>query len=362
MTIQSLDKSVRSGSNSFEFVDITSGTQRKSSVNVGLLTAMFKGGQTSNFYNTDDKFVYDDMIRTKQLVAGKSYDGFGTDVQKDKPRELMFRGGSFGFRYNVNPHDVKTKRKPFSNEKMKVEDHLFDLAMKADEMWADFEELSYAQLLTTDTNYVAGGPAKVYNYHEEIEGSSRPAAAFMNLDANADIWLSEQEQLDKLQEACEKNGVSYNVPVFLCGSSYFDKRYGLEVDEGIAREFRGPLDLASMAIPRDSFGVENGIFRRRYFESERTGAVFIRVSESILAGTPLIPTDKAFLVPVGASELFARAFAPKTDMKYVNTTALERYVSYEEHNDRGITVQEEQNVLYLNRKPACIIALDEAAS
>ena len=362
MTIQSLDKSVRSGTNSFEFIDITEGTQRQAGVAVGLLTAMFKGGQTANFYNTDDKFVYDDMVHTRQQVAGKAYDGFGSDIQKDKARELMFRGGSFGFRYNVNPHDVKTKRKPFTNEKMKVEDHLMDLAAKADVMWADFEELSYAQLLTTDTNYIAGGTAKVYDFHNEVEGSSRPAAAFMDLDTNTDIWLAEQAQLDKLQEACEKNRVSYSTPVFLCGASYFDKRYALEMNEGIAREVRGPLDLASMAIPRDGFGVEGGIFRRRFFESERTGAVFIRVSESILAGTPLIPTDKAFLVPVGTTELFARAFAPKTDMRYVNTTALDRYVGYEEHNDRGITVKEEQNVLYLNRRPACIIALDQAAS
>jgi len=362
MTIQSLDKAVRSGTNSFEFIDVTSPTQRQSHAEVGLLTAMLGGGQVANFYNTDDKFVYDDMVSTIQLPTGKASDGYGNDLQKDKPRELMFRGGSYGFRWNVSPHDVKSKRKFGSNEKMTVEDHVVALSEKADKAWALFTELSYAQLLTTDTNYVAGGPAKVYEYHNTIEGSSRPAATFMDLDNTTDVWLAEQAQLDKLQEACEKNGVSYTTPVFICGSSYFDKRYALEVNEGIAREIRGPLDLASMAIPRDSFGVEGGIFRRRYFESERTGAVFIRSSESILSGTPLIPADKAYLVPVGTSEMFARAFAPKTDMRYVNTTALERYVGVEEHNERGITVQEEQNVLYLNRKPACIIALDEAAS
>lgn len=362
MSIQAIDKAnARSASNSFELVDITEGVQRKSGVRTGILSALFSGGETNNFFNTMNRFQYDEMLTTRQLPQGKSSDGYGPDLKKDKASERTFSSGHFGFRYNVSPLDVKSKRKPFTNELMTVEDHIANLSVKADQAWADFTEISFAQLLTQDTNYLGGSDIITqYNFYTDIEGGARPAAVKMDLDANADIWLAEQAQVDKLQEEVEKSGATYSSIICICGSSYFDKRYALERQDDLVREHRGPLDLASMAIPRDGFGVENGVFQNRYFTSNISGITFIRMSASIV-GTRLVPTDKAFLIPIGTSELFARAYAPVDDMEYVNTVALERYAFMETDRKRGMTFWEEQNVLYLNRRPNLIISLDEAA-
>jgi hypothetical protein len=362
MTIQSMDKAMsRSNANSFELVDITEGVQRKTGVRTGILTAMFSGGESNSFYNTTDRFQYDEMIASRQLPQGKSSDGYGPDLKKDKALERTFRGGHFGFRYNIAPTDVKGKRKPFTNEIMTVEDHIADMTVKADQAWVDFSEISFAQLLTQDTNYLGGSDAiKQYNYHTEIEGGARAAAVTMNLAANLDVWLQEQGLIDQLQEEVEKAGTTHSNVVCICGSGYFDKRYALERQDDLAREKRGPLDLASMSIPRDGFGVEGGVFQNRYFTSDISGITFIRMSASIV-GTRLVGVEDAYLLPTGTSELFARAFAPVDDMEYVNTVALERYAFMEENRKKGLTFWEEQNVLYINRKPKLIIKLTSAA-
>ena len=146
-------------------------------------------------------------------------------------------------------------------------------------------------------------------------------------------------------------------PIILCGKSFFNKRLELEKQEAIAREIRQTLDLQSMAVPKSNFGARES-FAYQNFESF-DGALYIRYSASIL-GTKLIADDDAYLVPLGAQNFLARAYAPANTRQYVNTEAQSKYAWMEVHDRRGVTLAEESNVLFMNRLPELIRPLVDA--
>ncbi len=352
-----LDKATsHSNSNSFELEDVTSGTQRTES-QPGLLTALF-GGEADTFTLETNTVKYDDLTDTVQLPDGKAFDAYGPDVQKDKPRELIYEVGSYGIRANVAPQDYMNKRQPFTNELMDEAYLTSRMSMKMGKSWDLFTELAFAQLLTTDTNITRGGPMPSYNFYTDIMGGARPAAATIDLSGTTDVWQSINEQIDILQENVEKTNNTMTRPIILCGKNFFNKRLELEKQESLAREIRGTLDMQSMSVPKSNFG-SRGSFAYQNFESF-DGALYIRYSASI-TGTKLIGDNDAYLVPVGAQNFMARAYAPANTRTYVNTQALEKYSWVETHERRGVTMFEESNVLFMNRLPELIVPLTDAA-
>jgi len=357
MQVQSIDKSVRSESNSFELVDVTSAVSRKAGVQPAFMTALLSG-MTENHFQISDKVVYDEIIENQQLVSGKRFDEVGGGkVTLDSGKEKMFRTGSFGISGKVSVADVYGKRKFGEEGAYSIEDRVAELTVKMQRGWNLFEEMSYAQLLTADTNYTAGGAAKSYNFHTDIVGSSRAVATDLLLGSAADDVVNKiNAKVDALQENASKAGISYQAVFMVCGGTLFDKLFDLEqtVAAGVfALNPATPLDLTAYGVSRSNFEGQSLSFMRRHFTSALTGVTYVRVPDSV-TGTPFLPTDNGIMIPVGATNMFARIYSTILHKDYYDMVAMPKYGFMKEHDREGVTLYEEQNVLYMNKYPELI--------
>ncbi len=339
--------------NDFEMEDVTPLVER-TEVAPGLLTALL-GGLTNEVFLSTNTIKYDELDDTIQLPGGKAFDAYGVDLQKDKPRQLIYEVGSFGLRSNVAPKDYANKRIPGTQDLMDQAYLLGRMNVKAEKAWELFDELGFAQILTLDTNIVRGGPQPVYNFHTDIIGSSRPAKISMNLAGSVDHFQLFAEQLDLLETDVEKTMNSMGMPVVICGKDFFNTRLTIEKQEGLARDLKGPLDLQSMGVPTSNFGSGNGRFQYQWFDSF-DGLRYIRYSASIV-GTKMIADDDAYLIPTGAETFLKRAYAPAQTTTFVNTPALKRYAWAKENERNGQSMAQESNCLFMNAHPQLIRAL-----
>lgn len=340
--------------NDFEMEDISS-LVRTTQVAPGLLTALL-GGTTNDLMLETNTVKYDELRDTAQLPDGKAFDAYGPDIQKDKPRQLIYEIGSFGLRSNVAPKDYANRRIPGTMDLMDEAYLIARMNGKAERAWTLFEELGFAQLLTTDTNITRGGPQPEYNYYTDILGGARPAKIDMDLgNTSIDHFQAFTEQLELLETDLEKTFNSMSMPIVICGKTFFSERLEIEKQEGLGRDLRGPLDLASMEIPRSNFGSGSGLFRYQWFDSF-DGLRYIRYSANIL-GAKMIADADAYLIPVGAETFLKRAYAPAQTRTYVNTSAQKRYAWSKEREREGVHMAQESNVLYLDVHPQLIRAL-----
>lgn len=340
--------------NAFEMENVELGVVERFESKPMLLTALF-GNSTDDVYLETNTIKYDDLQETLQLPNGKTFEAYGDRLSKDKGRQLIYTVGSRGLSYNVAPKDYANKRQAGTNELMTEEYVIAQMLKKSRKAWDLDDELGFASLLTGDTNYEAGGPNAVYDYYNDIYGTARPAKIDMTL-GSANDHISEFAAIyDQLHEELDNVGGSMTRPVILCGKDFYNSRFDIEKQEGLARDIRGPLDLASMEVPRDNFGSGSGIFQYQYFDSH-DGFRYIRYTASI-KGSKLIADADAYVVPVGCDVLFKRAFAPAQDRENVNTTALPMYTQSKVSNRTGVHVAQESNKLFMNINPKLIIAL-----
>jgi hypothetical protein len=340
--------------NDFEMEDI-SPIVRRTQVAPGLLTALF-GGETMDIMLETNTVKHDELEDTLQLPDGKAFDAYGPDLQKDKPRQMIYEVGSFGLRSNVAPKDYANRRQPGTMELMDEAYLINRMNFKAEKAWSLFSELGFAQIITEDTNITRGGPMPEYNFYTDIIGSPRPAKIDMDLGNTAiDHFQAFTQQLMLLQTDLEKTFNSMSMAVVLCGQTFFAERLEIEKQEGLARDFRGPLDLATMEVPRSSFGSGSGLFRYQWFDSF-DGLRYILYSANIL-GAKMIADEDAYLLPIGAENFLRRAYAPAQTRTYVNTPAQARYAWSKESERNGVTMNQESNVLYLDINPQLIRAL-----
>lgn len=347
-----LDKALSASAvNDYEMETLDPGLVERTESHPRLLTALF-GGEANEVFLETNTFKYEDIQETIQLPGGKTFEAFGNDVQKDKARMLTYGVGSYGLRYNVAPKDYANKRRPGSTELMDEDYVIAQMIKKTRKAWELHDELAYATLLTSDNNYVAGGPMPTYDYHKDVYGSTRGAATDMDLGGTGDHFTAFADQYDIFMEEADKAGSSVSMPVILCGKTFFAKRLEIEQQEGLAREVRGQLDLASMEVPRSNFGSGSGNFAYQWFDSH-DGFRYIRYSASIL-GTKLIGDTDAYMVPVGSEMLMKRIYAPAQDRENVNTTAQRMYSWTRVSNRSGVHVAQESNNIIVSVHPKLI--------
>lgn len=82
-----------------------------------------------------------------------------------------------------------------------------------------------------------------------------------------------------------------------------------------------------------------------------------------VGGIEFVPTDEAFLIPLGVDGMFITNFAPADYMETVNTSGLPYYASQEPlpHN-KGVDMEAQSNPLSLCTRPRAIIKLKKGAS
>ena len=151
-----------------------------------------------------------------------------------------------------------------------------------------------------------------------------------------------------MKEEADIRGQSVTAVTALCDPIFFNDRLEIEIQQGLARDLRSELDLASQAYPE----LPGQTFRISYFDS-RDGIRYIRANESI-DGSRVIPASSAILVPTLAGEsLFTKVYAPAVRFSSVNQVAQEKYV-WEHKDDTEMVRAEESNVLYVSKFPTLI--------
>lgn len=334
----------------FQLEDITSSFERKP-LKPGLLTMLLGVPDEANITDTH---VFDGMEHTSQIPAGKSYSGYGPDLAKDKPKKYRFEIPSFGLRFNVAPRDYAGRRVPGTMELMTEEYVIAQMETKMNDAWDLFTELAYAQLLTTDTNIVSGGPFETYNFFTNIVGVTRTTyqgAAKIDMDLGSttkDLIADFRKQRLLILEELARAGDTAGQIVCLCGDTFFNARYEIEKQTSFGRELRSSLDLMSQALPEMVVTFPYG-----YFDSH-DGIRYINYGSEIIAGTPLIGASDAYLIPTGARKMFTVGTAPSEDRRYVNKPALSMYSWANISERQGVTVWTERNALYGNKNPRAI--------
>ena len=356
----SFDKALsQSSENSFELQDVTPIVNR-TQVAPKLLSALLGGTVNSVFLETNI-FKYDELQDTIQLPGGKRFDEYGNDIQKDKARQLLLEVGSFGLRSNVAPRDYANKRIPGTTDTLMNEAYLVSrMNMKSQVAWNQLEELAFAQLITDDSNITQGGPGEVYSYHLDLLGTARPVTDIAINSTSIDVFQAFAHERDLLMQDLEKTFNSAEMVVCICGGDFFANRLELEKQEGLAREVRNVLDMATMAVPRDSFGSGSGLFNYQWFDSF-DGIRYIRYEASI-QGTRLIALDKGYLIPVGAETFLKKVYAPAQTRQFVNTTAQSMYGWSKEDDRNGVTMWTESNFLPVNVNPQLIREITDTSA
>ncbi len=333
----------------FQYQDVSEGTQR-GPVTPKLLTALL-GGTTETGRTT--VFQYDEETDTAQLPSGKRYDARGKDLKKDTAKQKYFAIPSFGLRVNIAPGDWSEKRKPGTTDLMTEIDWLAKMTAKADNAWVLHDELGYRDLLVSDVNRIDGGPFTQYNYYTDITGGARPAAVSMELDnTSADHIALFRGQKKELQTDLAKYGDNANGFVVICGDTFFEQRLDIERNESLGRPLKSSIDLASMQVETSDWG--SSTFRYDWFKGDQDGLIYINYGAEIISGTKLIGDTLAFMVPVGVSNFMGKAFAPAQTQTYANTEAIERYSWYRTDEFEGITMFQEENKLFFDKKPELI--------
>ncbi len=332
----------------FTFLDTVAEPLYRAPVKVGAFSQLF------NYQEAFGKTRVAQITRVTesgiQLPSGKRYDDFVGSIDKDSAELLNFNIGSFGNGWAVSPGDIDSKINPITKQPMTIEEIQAEMAVKAQMHWDFMHEVATVQLVTTDTNYTggfAGNPS--YNWYQEFEGTSRPAATSMQLASNVDHIDLFQIEVDKMQEDASKMKIQDGFsPLALCGTTFYANRLAIEKQEGLARPLLGPAgDLASEMQPYITIGG----FRHATFQGQ-DGITYVRMNQSI-NGTKSIGVNDCYLVPQGIT-LFAKYYAPAYGMSTTNKTASAAYGWTEMKERIGITRHEESNVLYVSKYPKLI--------
>lgn len=336
----------------FQMTDVTMGT-RQTYVKPRLLTALL-GGEINTERLETENFNFDDVVEQIVLPSGKAFTDYGPDIPKNKARRIGFSTGSYGLRANVSPQDRRGMRMPNTNQLMTREYLLAEMANKSAVAWELFKELQIKSLLTTYTNDVMGGPQASFNFWNELRDGAVPTPAPIDTTNTGGDYINELlAEKSKLRQDIEKAGDSYDRIIVICGTTFFDQLSNREAQEGLARDLRSSLDLASMAVPRSNFNEGSPIYDFQNMVVERVGMLFIRY-EGIILGNQLIGDDDAYMIPMGTSGLMRTVYSPAATEQYTNTVALDSYAWREFHDRRGTTLATESNVLYMLPRPEFI--------
>lgn len=302
-------------------------------------------------YFMQDVYRFDEVTQSLALPNGKSYSEHGKSLTKDRARQLMYEIPSFGLHFNVAPKDYANRRKYGTTDQLMTEaDVLAAMASKADSAWELFLELQLAHLITTDTNLLSGAPATQYNFYTDIVGTARGAKVDMDLGGTGDIISAfrKQRQIQNQELARAKDSASQQIVI--CGSDFFDKRYEVEKQEGLARPLKSEFDFTSEALPETAF---DGQWRYDNFKSH-DGLTYIHYGSEIIAGQKLIGDSDGYLIPVGAQNLVGLGYAPAQTRQHVNTVAQEKYGWTKVDDRQGVSVWTESNFLAALKNPRAI--------
>lgn len=332
-----------------------------------LLSAIFN---PKTNYELTNSFTYDTRARTYQLPETKQYTETGPAVTFDTQNQKSFIISSAGLQGSFTPQDMANQRQAGS---LTFKDQVYYQSMIADKLdtaWDLDLELSFAQILSDDTNRLTNTKGTSYNYFTTIEGVTRKAyfdavtsgtAYSTNGSGKFDIVFATQADVaaymndmkDILYAEAAKAGISGGMVVAICGTNWFNKRLKAEKQEGLARSLRSAKDFVSEVVPQVNYGGIN----YNTFTGAADDITYIKYGAGILSATDLIGADDCKLTLVGGTSNFSINYAPAMRMSTINQRALPMYRWGTMDEVAGFRQLTESNRLVLLEKPSTVIHL-----
>lgn len=342
----------RAQSNGFTLVDNHEMVNMPNLSKPQLLTTLMGGADVTNRrYGMTSSFIYDEAEYTPVAVSSKRYDQRGSNVTRDVAKTRTFDIGSKGLRFNVAPADYDGKRIPGTNELMTEAYVLAQQVRKVMDAFDIERELEYGQILTAGTNRTSVSTS--YDFHSDIIGGSRPAAAEIDFSGLTDPAIAIRAKVNLVRAKASAYGLSVERVIIVAGDNFFDAAYEEEKRLSFSRELRTNIDLASQAIPQ----LRGGNYSYDNFTSPTSGCEYVRYGASFF-GSRVIGADDAYIVPIlSGAGLVVEAYAPAKVRGIVNTEAREMYSWFYYDDFEGVVGMYESNRIQILPRPDLILNL-----
>lgn len=310
----------------------------------------------------EDNFLDSNIFEhdaTEAFVADindKSYSERGEAFdQRDETKTHLFKVPSFGIQTHIKPSDILRRRVEGTKDEMETVDRVVgkDLA-SISKAWSLFKERQIVHTITTGTLYVPNNSIQSYDFYQEYTGvvaASRPTVNFDFSNANAYPREVGEEARNFISDNL-LDGQTIDGFICLCGKDFFKERIKHPKEEQAMVDRSGILGQDPLIQRLQNF--TNGNMYRMYRGAD--DILYVEYTARV-GGQPLIAADEGYIMPINASGLFTRAYAPAETMQYANTTAEAQYAWEFRDEFSGVKLFWESNQgLYLHNPNSIIKA------
>jgi len=202
-------------------------------------------------------------------------------------------------------------------------------------------EAARMQAITAGTIYAPNNTVSVDWYASF--GITRKEVDFLLGTGTTDVIAKGEEIIADIQDNVLNGDIVTGI-VALCSPEFFSK---LIAQAGVKEAYKY---YASTQDPsRQRLG--SGLYR----EFDHGGIRYIEYRGKY-NGTPLIPANDAYFLPLGVNDMFKTYFSPANKFSFVNTNGEEAYVfEYPGDRDEEIVLQSESNFINMLRRPQVVV-------
>lgn len=204
-------------------------------------------------------------------------------------------------------------------------------------------EVGRVHTLVTGTQFAPNGTVSA-NFYTDF-GVTRKQIAF-DLGSSSAVIVRDKsrEAVDHIQTNILSGEVTSN-HIALCNPSFFDK---LVSQAGVIDAWRATQTMATYN--------QNGFRSGKYDRIVFGGVEYIRYLAFKPDGTPMIPNDEAYILPLGTDDTFISMYGPAETFDLINTSGMEAYMWTRRSEDNTqIKISSETNVIHLIRRPQCVV-------
>lgn len=198
--------------------------------------------------------------------------------------------------------------------------------------------------------YAPNGTTTAYNYYTEFGQTAVTQVFDLANAASNPIEIAENVWGQIIDKADDGAG-NYEI-VALCSSGFFTK---LIANDHVKDAY---LYYQSTQEPLRTRQGAGSINREFVF-----GNIKYQEHRGSFGGTPLIPADEAYFMPVGIEDMFTVNHAPADHLDYVNTEGQEAYLwLHRDPKGRKVEIESETAMLVINSRPELCVRSTAAAS
>lgn len=294
------------------------------SPNIPTLMSDLIGSSIQSEFLPTNTFEHDVTERFVADIQDKSFSERGDSFdQRGETKSHLFKVPSFGIQTHIKPSDILRRRVEGTKDEMDTIDRVIakDLADIA-KSWALFEERQIVSTITTGKLYVPNGSVQSYDFYDEYtsnDAANRPTLNFDFSDDNAYPREVGEEARNFIADSL-LDGQTVDGFICLCGKEFFKQRIKHPKEEQAMVDRSGILSQDPLIKRLDEY--TNGSMYRKYRGAD--DILYVEYTARV-GGQPLIAESEGYIMPINASGLFTRAYAPAETMQYANTTAQSQY-------------------------------------